>query len=237
MNKDDQISEEQLNAFVDGELDSEEKSCLFDKAEQSAELDQRLSQQRKLKELVKHAYDDVPEPKRRLTGQTIPRSMFSLAIAASVLLLLGITTGLLIPRLFGSDPHPGGVTTNAGTQSVAAMENYILHVVSGEPAKMRQTLQKARELLSSAEPGKPRRVEVVANEQGLNLLRSDMTPFSEEIRALANEDVIFYACSKAIERLEEKGVEVRLVPEAVSNYTALDRVVSRMKDGWQYVKI
>jgi intracellular sulfur oxidation DsrE/DsrF family protein len=98
-------------------------------------------------------------------------------------------------------------------------------------------LQKARELLSSAEPGKPRRVEVVANEQGLNLLRSDITPFSEEIRALANEDVIFYACSKAIERLEEKGVEVRLVPEAVSNYTALDRVVSRMKDGWQYVKI
>jgi intracellular sulfur oxidation DsrE/DsrF family protein len=237
MNKDEYTSEEQLNAFVDGELDSEEKSCLFAEAEQSPELDQRLCQQRKLKELVKHAYDDVPEPTRRLTGQTIPRSIFSLAIAASVLLLLGITTGLLIPRLFGSDPHPGGVATNTGTQSVAAMENYILHVVNGEPEQMRLALQKARALLSSAEPGKPRLVEVVANERGLDLLRSDVTPFAAEIRALSNEHVIFYACSKAIERLEEKGVEVHLVPEAIPGFTALDRVVTRMNDGWTYVKI
>ena len=69
MKKEDHISEEQLNAFVDGELDSEEISCLFDEAEQSAELDQRLCQQRKLKELVKHAYQDVPEPRRHLSGQ------------------------------------------------------------------------------------------------------------------------------------------------------------------------
>jgi intracellular sulfur oxidation DsrE/DsrF family protein len=237
MNKDEYTSEEQLNAFVDGELDSEEKSCLFAEAEQSPELDQRLCQQRKLKELVKHAYQDVPEPRRLLSGQRVPRSVPGMTAVASLLLVLGFTTGLLISGYFNQGPLPGGQTANPNPLAVAVMENYILHVVSGEPAKMRQTLQKARELLSSAEPGKPRRVEVVANEQGLNLLRSDMTPFSEEIRALANEDVIFYACSKAIERLEEKGVEVRLVPEAVSDYTALDRVVSRMKDGWQYVKI
>jgi len=237
MKKEDHISEEQLNAFVDGELDSEEISCLFDEAEQSAELDQRLCQQRKLKEMVKLAYQDVPEPKRRLSGQQIPRSMLGLAAAASMLLVLGVTTGLLISGYFYQNPLPGEPTANTPPQAVAAMENFILHVVSGEPEKMKLALQKASELLSNSAPGKPRRVEVVANEQGLDLLRSDVTPFANEISALANEQVIFYACSKAIERLEEKGVEVQLVPEAVPGYTALDRVVTRMKDGWQYVKI
>ena len=47
MKKDEHISEEQLNAFVDGELDSEESSCLLDEAERSADLDQRLCHQRK----------------------------------------------------------------------------------------------------------------------------------------------------------------------------------------------
>ena len=237
MNKDDHISEEQLNAFIDGELDSEEKSCLFAEAEQSAELDQRLCQQRKLKELVKHAYLDVPEPAGHLGSQRLPKSVPGMAAAASILLLFGIATGLFVSSYFNQGPLPEGQIANSNLQAVTDIENYILHVVSGEPEKMKLTLQKARELLSLAEPNKPRRVEIVANEQGLNLLRSDMTPFSEEISALANDDVIFYACSKAIERLEEKGVEVRLVPEAVSNYTALDRVVSRMKDGWHYVKI
>ena len=237
MNKDDHISEEQLNAFVDGELDSEEKTQLFGAAEQSAELDQRLCQQRKLKELVKHAYRDVPEPGRRLTKHRTPNSMLGMAIAASVLLFLGITTGLLIPRVFDQDPNPGGLASTTNPQAIAAMENYILHVVSGDPAQMKRALQQAKELLSTAEPGKPRQVEVVANEQGLDLLRSDVTPFAEEISALASEQVIFYACSRAIERLEEKGVEVKLVPQAVPGYTALDRVVERLQDDWQYVKI
>jgi intracellular sulfur oxidation DsrE/DsrF family protein len=237
MIKDDNISEEQLNAFVDGELDSEEQSCLFDAAERSAELDQRVCQQRKLKELVKHAYRDVPEPRQQLSGKRNRHSMLSLAMAASVLLILGIATGLLIPGFIDQDPSSGRLTTSTNSGVVAAVDNYILHVASGEPAQMRLALQKAKELLSTAEPGKPRHVEVVANEKGLNLLRSDITQFSKEISDLASEQVIFYACSKAIERLEEKGITVQLVPEAIPGYTALDRVVIRMKDGWQYIKI
>jgi intracellular sulfur oxidation DsrE/DsrF family protein len=237
MNKDDKISEEQLNAFLDGELESEERSCLFNEAERSADLDQRLCQQRKLKELVQHAYKNVPAPKRRLAERRTPTGMAGLAMVATLLLTIGVTTGMFMRGYLDPTPHPGGNTATSNTQSVAAMENYILHVISGEPEEMKRALQKARELLSAAGPDNPRQVEVVANEQGLDLLRSDVTHFSKEISALANENVIFYACSKAIQRLEEKGIEVQLVPEAIPGYTALDRVVIRMKDGWQYIKI
>ena len=49
--------------------------------------------------------------------------------------------------------------------------------------------------------------------------------------------MLFFACSRAIERLERQGISVRLVPEANTRYTALDRVVLRLQDGWAYEKI
>jgi intracellular sulfur oxidation DsrE/DsrF family protein len=237
MKKDEHISEEQLNAFVDGELDSEERNSLFDATEKSKELDGRLCQQRKLKELVKHAYRDVPRARHRLPGPRTPKSLAGLALAASVLLAVGTLSGLLVHSYMDRSTEAQTFAATSTQQAVASSENYILHVTSGSAEQMKLALQRATTLLAAAEPGKPRKVEVVANDRGLNLLRSDITPFSTEIRALANQDVIFYACSKAIQRLEEKGVDVRLVPEAIVGYTALDRVVTRMKDGWQYIKI
>ena len=237
MNKDDIISEEQLNAFVDGELESEERNSLFTEAERSEELDRRLCQQRKLKELVKHAYRDTPEPKRRLTGRRTPGNIFGLTLAASLLLTLGVTTGMLVDDRFNPGSREAAFAVGNSSPTVVAAENYILHVTSGKPEQMKLALQQARALLSASEPDNPHRVEIVANERGLDLLRSDKTLFSQEIRELAHDKVVFYACSKAIQRLEEKGIVVQLVPEATPGFTALDRVVTRMNDGWQYVKI
>lgn len=228
MNKDEHLSEEQLNAFVDNELDPEDKSALYNRAAHSPELDKRLCQQRKVKELVKHAYEDIPKPKR--TGKTpLSRSgVFTRAIAATVLLAVGVTTGLLGNQLLG---ERGGQVA-----ATAEFDKYLLHVTSGEPAEMLAALEYAHELLETDDAGM-RQVEIIANEQGIDLLRSDITPFAREIAALQADDVVFYACSKTIQRLEEKGVNVELVPYTNPDYTALDRVVTRMQDGWHYEKI
>jgi intracellular sulfur oxidation DsrE/DsrF family protein len=209
-------------------LEPEEKSHLLNESNRSAELDQRLCRQRKIKELVAHAYDEVPQP-GRVAGTPLSRaSVFGRAAAAGVLLLLGLTAGLFTQSLLDRDQAQG---------SLLAADNYILHVISGEPEQMLSALQEAERLLEATETGQVRQVEIVANEQGLNLLRSDVTPFASEISALQESNVVFYACSRTIERLEEKGVEVQLVPETRQAYTALDRVVIRMKDDWKYIKI
>jgi intracellular sulfur oxidation DsrE/DsrF family protein len=237
MKKDHHVSEEQLNAFVDGELESEETNTFFNEAEQSAELDQRLCQQRKLKELVKHAYREVPEPRQPSSVRRLPNSMFGLALVASVLLVTGAIAGLFLHGYFEHGSINGGYAAVSNSKPAAITGNYIIHVSSGDSDKMELALQKAQAMLSSAGPGALRRVEVVANEKGLDLLRSDVTRFKDEISYLASEQVVFYACSKTIQRLQEKGVDVRLVPEAVQGFTALDRVVLRMHEGWQYIKI
>jgi hypothetical protein len=100
MNKDEHISEEQLNAFVDGELESEEKSRLLNESEHSAELDQRLCQQRKLKELVKHAYIDVPPPKYEASSQLAQSGFLGRSLVAGVMLVLGLSGGFVVHNYF-----------------------------------------------------------------------------------------------------------------------------------------
>jgi uncharacterized protein len=232
MKKDEHFSEEQLNAFVDGELDPEEKSRLYNESAKSPELDRRLCQLRKLKELVRHGYDDIPAAKRP-RGPTLRQSgPFGGAFVAGLLIALGAAAGYLGHGMIGAEP--------ASTPAAPIPEpagNYLLHVVSGDPEQMYSALEHARYLLESSDEGEVPRVEIVANERGLDLLRSDVTPFADEISALQKNNVVFYACARSILRLEEKGVKVILVPDTRQDYTALDRVVMRMQDGWKYEKI
>jgi len=231
MKKDDIISDEQLSAFMDGELEAEEENRIFTLSEECSDLDSRLCQQRKLKEMVQHAYRDVPRPKRsnKLGG---PRGgWFNLAAAAMLALAVGLAGGWMASRSLDG-------TTVADVAAVpASQDTWLLHVASSDPARMQLALNRAEELMHGPGASASARVEIVANEGGLDLLRSDRSPFAERIRELADQDVLFFACSRAIERLEEQGVKVRLLPEANTEYSALDRVVYRMQQGWAYEKI
>jgi intracellular sulfur oxidation DsrE/DsrF family protein len=231
MKKDDIVSDDQLNAFVDGELDPEEESRIFTQTEECAELDGRLCQKRKLKELVQHAYRDLPPPGRRHPDGRKPRGLLGLAAAAVLALATGLAGGWLASEsLHGRSETFGGV-------AAAQADTWLLHVASADPERMKAALDRAEALMNEPGAAPGRRVEVVANEGGLNLLRSDVTPFGDRIRALAEKDILFFACSRAIDRLEEQGVRVVLVPEANTKYSALDRVVMRLQEGWTYQKI
>lgn len=228
MKKDDMISDEQLGAFTDGELEADEENRIFTLSEACPELDGRLCQQRKLKEMVQHAYRDVPEPRRRDSRSGPRKGLFNLAAAAILALAVGLAGGWMASH---------SLQERSAAAVPVSQDTWLLHVASSDPARMQVALDRAEELMRGSGASAPGRVEIVANEGGLDLLRSDRTPFANRIRALAEQDVLFFACSKAIERLEEQGIDVRLVPEANTNYSALDRVVHRMQQGWTYEKI
>ena len=229
MNRDEGFSEEQLNAFVDNELDPEEKQRVYSEASHCEELDQRICKQRKVKELVKLAYEDIPRPGRKGPAPLGHGGLLGRALVATVLLTVGIAMGFFGQRAIEGTANPAA--------AAAQPDRYLLHVASGAPADMAAALQRAEDLLASSTDEGPRQVEIVANEQGLNMLRSDVTQFAADIAVLQAHDVLFYACSKTIQRFEENGIEVRLVPHTITRYTALDRVVIRMQEGWHYEKI
>lgn len=233
MKRHEDFSEEQLNAFVDGELDPEERSRLYNASTRSTDLDHRLCKQRKLKELVKHAYENVPAPTRPKNPSLSRGGFLGRALAAGILFVIGLSGGMLVHDYLDGRAGAAGMLA----EPAARVSNYLLHVTSGEPEQMYAALKHAQQLLESAEGDEVRQVEIIANERGLDLVRSDVTPFAREISALQARNVVFYACSRTIERLEQTGVEVTLVPYTNADYTALDRVVTRMQQGWQYEKI
>ena len=163
MKREDLISDEQLNAFADGELQADDENHILSKSEECPELDARLCQQRKLKELVQHAYRNIPAPRGRDSGTLPRRRLFGLAVAALLLLAVGLGSGWTVSRMLTPDVGPGTAAVPAET------DRWLLHVVSSDVADMKRALARAEQLMASSADAREHGVEIVANEGGLDL--------------------------------------------------------------------
>ena len=242
MNNDKEITEQQINAFVDNELDTEERELIFNESGASNNIDQQLCEYRKLKDLVRHAYNDVPKPyasqfdkqrKRKPTGTKY-------STAAALMLMSGLVGAVLsynyapVNTKFVEVLPSNSISTGG---QLNAVNRVILHLESNDIDLMDAALGRAEELIASSPANNPVLVEVITNDKGLDLLRSDVSPFADRISYLSEQNVAFIACARKIENLRQEGIDVNLVPEANSHFTALDRLVDRMKNGWSYEKI
>ncbi len=231
MTRTDLHEKTQLHAYVDGQLDSEERERILIEANSDKELRETLCDLRRTKELVNHAYAGVKAPRRRTpAAPSRLRSYTGWSSAAVILLALGFISGwfshLPAPSL------PGFTTQSAQAQHV------ILHIGHGSHEKFEETLNRAEQLLSSyREQGI--RVEIVANSDGLDLLRANDSPYVQRIRGMMRmySDLRFVACSNTIARLEREGNLVLLIEDTQVAPSAVEHIVQRVKEGWTYIKV
>lgn len=238
MNSEHQISDELLNAFADGELDSAEKSRLLGLIAADSPLKQRVCELWQLKEMVSNAYP------LKAMGMKPPRSRsgrfnapgFTHALAAGLFLMLGISAGWLLHGGKTAAPAPDYVRA---AEAQARESKLVLHIFSGESVRFDAALDQAEELLRSAgKLGTPVKLDIVANGEGLRLLQADASPYPERIKSLqqSHKNLNFYACGVTIEKLRRKGINVQLLPEAVITPSALDLIMAREKQGWLYIQ-
>ena len=237
-NKSLEVSDELLNAFVDNELDAEEKSRLLNHMveDASGQLRERVCQLWQLKELVRSAY---PQPEKALPSRNkrggTAFGRYSQALAASLMLTLGTALGWFA--------HEGGQRTSAG-QNLAARQSaegkVILHLASSDPGKLKAALDEAEELSQRRDrTGSPVQVELVANEGGLTLFRADVSPYARRIESMnkTHENITFIACNNTIGTLRKAGVEVKLLPHVEVSPSVIDEILTRVQHGWTYVRI
>jgi len=113
-------------------------------------------------------------------------------------------------------------------------------VSSSDPVRFGAALDGVERLLrTSRAEGRVVQVEIVANTEGLNLLRADRSPYAARLRHLAHryDNVRILACSRTIEKFRLMGVDVRLLPEAEVIPGALEQIVTRLQEGWVYIKV
>jgi len=232
------VTDELLNAFVDNELDSAEKSRLLGLIAADSQLKQRICELWQLKEMVGNAYP------LKATGSKPPRSRrgrfgapnFTHALAAGLFLMLGLSAGWL---LHGDKSTPQAQNYARMAEPQAKESKLVLHIFSGESVRFDAALDQAEELLRSANKlGTPVKLDIVANGEGLRLLQADASPYPQRIKSLQHtyKDLNFYACGVTIDKLRRQGVNVQLLPEAVITPSALDLIMAREKQGWVYIQ-
>lgn len=232
MNDTRDFSDESLSAFVDDELGAQEREEILAAIAEDAELGQRLCALRSTKELVRHAYGNVPAVRRRRERRV---SLWSGALAAGVALVVGVLVGWQGHRASQTGPA-GEAFAWVGNLFTAQPARVLIHLDSSQMERMEEALDMVEAYL--ARTGKAK-VELVVNNSGLDLLREEATPHAERIARLAarHEMLAFVACGNAIARYRSAGLDVTLVPEAVVAGTAIEHIVDRVQQGWTYVKI
>lgn len=229
MNDKRTFSDEQLNAFVDDQLGAQEREEILTAATSDADLGQRLCSLRATKELVGHAYGRIP-PARRRTGRRV--SLWSGALAASLALVAGVLIGWQGHRA----SERGEGLASPGGLFAPQPAKVLIHLDNSQAERMEEALDLAEAYLAKA--GRAR-VEIVVNNSGLDLLREESTFHAERIARMAarHEMLAFVACGNAIARYRSAGLDVRLVPEARVERTAVEHIVDRVRQGWTYLKI
>lgn len=243
-----EISNAQLNAFIDNELDVAEKDLLFKRIQADAELANQVCDLRAIKELVRHGYAEPPEMAK---GQWVRRFYIPKTLVAGVMLVLGLSIGW-IGHSFNqpnnplalANNHPPPQSSNFYPVSLADVtedaHKVVMHIDSANPAKFKALLDDIDAFTQhQTSQGQPIQVEVIASHLGLGMLRSDVTPYAQRIHDLETQhpNVKFVACNQSIQRLTQAGIKVNLLPHTQITPNATEEVVHRLHDGWSYIKV
>lgn len=223
--------EARIHAYLDGELSHQERDAFLLDMEKDPALRAECVELRNLKDLVRHAYDGVEAPRREVVDTNHPRKrLAAFGVAAALLISLGFSGGWL------ANHHSTGPLQQVATAEQAP--RILLHIATAEPAKMQATLDRAESLLEEyREQGV--QIEVVANSEGLHMLRAGGSPYGQRVLAMMaeHEELQFIACDTAIRHLERAGVDVVLLPRTHTAPSAVEHIIERMREGWTYIKV
>lgn len=251
MNGREQLSDELLGSYVDGELLPSERHAIQSRALADEALRRSLCDLGTVKQMVRDAYQDVPAA-RRLSPAGVGKAVLlasswaaAIALGWAAHLWMGSEGSLPPAAIASSALDPQSIVVGAQgpskTQLAAATENghVIVHLGSRDPVAVKAALHTASTLLAARRAdASALEVEIVANSSGLDLLRVGVSGFDEDLAALRAKypQLRLIACNQSIDRVRERGENVVLAPGVIVAPSALDQVVARLHAGWIYLR-
>ncbi len=225
------IDETTLNAYVDGQLDLELQHAVLEAMRRDALVRDRVSQLRMAKDWMRAGFSGAwaRPPARPFAGNR--RQRLAPALAASLAMLtVGIGGGALGYYCAQADRF----AITAGEQA----DRIVLHLDDADPQHFRALLDYAEQFLRDRRE-RGAQVEVVTNAAGIDLMRSGVSPYEARIEAMLQRypNLHFIACATSIRQLQKRGEQALLITDVHTGTTAVDHIVSRLRDGWSYRKI
>lgn len=239
------LSDEFLNAFVDHQLESEERSEVFDAMERDHAIKAQVCELRGLKDMVRHAYQKPPQRRVYSRNGFNERKMWHKtwclqALVACLLLMTGCAFGWFIAANSGQ----GSMTNlfqaiNRGDIS-AEPEKIIVQVSDSNPVRLKTALDETENLLESYKRDKRKlQLEIIANGGGVDLLRRDASPYASRVESIKAKyrNIDFLVCSQTLSKLRKRGITVHLLPHTGIASSAAEQISKRLLQGWDYVRV
>ena len=239
------VSDETLHAFVDGELDVAESETLIARIRDDKELAQRVCALRTLQSMVRLAYAEPPVAAGRELRPASRRQFVQRCAYGCLVLVAGLSGGWALrglePQAVAAVPValPGGFQAVSLTRE-ADPNRVILHLDSAAPDKMLAVLDQAEHLLDQAErQGRAMQLEIVANSRGIDLLRAGVSPHAARMARMKQRhaNLHWVACGQSIARFTNEGEKVVLLPGPQTAPTAIGEIITRLQQGWTYVRV
>ena len=250
-----QFSEESLNAFIDGELDTREKSDIFEALNNDNSLHQQACELRQLSELVRHAYERPPEIEKHRNPDTRRVSPWGRVAAATLLVGLGATLGWFghqqpqqqiatsMSAMYWDEHNAFQNTELSQATSGQHSRKVIVHLNTSSADRFGKALDTAEQLMKTyTDSDMGAEIEVVANASAIKMLRTSYSPYADRVRELQDRylNLTFLACKDAMDHVRElEGLEkdVTLLPDVDVTPSALEHILNRLSEGWVYLNV
>lgn len=238
MKQDDSYSDEILNAFIDGELSSDDELSILNAMQKDDKLLNRINDLKRIKKLVSTLYQDERLDSLMHTTTGYERKQY-LTLVASVLLVFGIVSGWFGHSLITSD------TNNIKTSKHLNVKNdtwkIVLHVNTNDEYVQKTILDETENLLDSFKgTGKKVKVEIVAYGKGVFLFDKKKSKYPERIKSLKKNftNLSYAVCGRTLKRIEEQQHrKINLITDMVVSRSGIYQIIKRQKQGWNYIRI
>lgn len=240
------VSEELLNAFVDDELDIDEREDILVLEATNTEAAKEICELRRLKNLVNAASLTEAEvgyfssasfnrnPRHNTFGYKISYVAASLVLALTFIIFSG-------PNENNFDITFSPESTYQSKESLLAAANkninlrLVLHLKSAEEKQTTKLLHVLESVLQTSDN---LQVEVVASGPGIQMLQKTSSAYSHKITAIGNKynNVSFIACSKTFHQLQKKSAKkIEIIKRAMLVASGPKWAKQRQKNGWAYI--
>ena len=212
------ISDEELNAFVDGQLNAADQARVLEAINRDTGLQRRVAEYQQTKALLRHAYEHPPLAR---TQPVAASSRTWQALAATLLLSLGITAGW-----FTHSFKTGAAPT------LPTLKGVVIQVSEADPAKWEMALINARNV-RKAYGDKPMDVVIVAYGPGLKMLRKD-SPVSLGLEDAQRDGVKLLACGNTMRMTNTTREDLNWLVDVVP--AGIVEIIQKQSEGYAYVR-
>lgn len=248
------FSDEILNAYIDGELGPEEISHITAAMKEDDLLQRRVSDLKKISELVRTAFQDTPTPGLPATPAPAPAPYWRIAATVAFLGLSSLlgwhifssqsgsqTSG---PLLIANNPQSQTVDSLIKqTKSADGVIKVLFHISRNDEELFSRTLDEADRLLSNnADAERPVRIRIVASHGGLAMFQRSHTEHGKRVREIKlkyKDQVDFVGCGETLNYMQSQNLakKLELFPEVVMVDSGVADLLRRQQEGWTFILI